>query len=131
MKNNKKTILALIIVLLLVLSLFAGCSKNEATEGVDPDAETNTEQTQNSQSSEKPVSDAPVLGEDVKLNSGEIVKKEDIEKEAEAYITDELPEQIETVDDLIKYNDYVETLPEGREKELLLLKMQLFLEKIQ
>ena len=129
MTNNKKSILSLVIAFSLVLCFFAGCSKDEAAK--ETDNGTNTEQTQSGQGSEKPQSDAPVLGEDIKLNSGEVVKKDDIQKEAEAYIPDSLPKEIETVDDLIKYNDYIETLPEGREKELLLLKMQLFLEQIQ
>jgi len=125
----KTKILALIMALTLVICVFAGCSKNETT--VNTDDTTKTEQTQKAENNEKKQSDAPVLGEDVKLNSGEVVKKDDIQKEAEVYIPDSLPKEIETVDDLIKYNDYVETLPDGREKELLLLKMQLFLEQIQ
>ncbi len=129
MTSNKKSILSLVIAFSLVICFFAGCSKDENAK--ETDNGTKTEQTQNSQNGEKPKSDAPVLGEDVKLNSGEVVKKDDIQKEAEVYIPDSLPKEIKTVDDLIKYNDYVETIPDGREKELLLLKMQLFLEQIQ
>ena len=129
MTNNKKSILSLVIAFLLVLCFFAGCSKDETAK--ETDNGTNTEQTQKAENNEKKQSDAPVLGEDITLNSGEVVKKNDVNKEAEVYIPDSLPKEIETVDDLIKYNDYVETLPDGREKELLLLKMQLFLEQIQ
>lgn len=132
MKTNKKSILALILVVAFTLCIFAGCSKDESTNGADTGTkEEQTEKTDNKENVEKTQSDAPVLGEDVKLNSGEVVKKTDIQKEAEVYIPDSLPKEIKTVDDLMKYNDYVETLPDGREKELLLLKMQLFLEQIQ
>ena len=126
MKINKKSILSSVLAVALVIGVFAGCAKDETKD--ETEATTKTEQTQNN---EKPKSDAPVLGEDVTLNSGEVVKKDNIQKEAEAYIPDSLPKEITNVDDLIKYNDYVETLPDGREKELLLLKMQLFLEQIQ
>ena len=126
MKINKKSILSSVLAVTLVIGVFAGCAKDETKD--ETEATTKTEQTQNN---EKPKSDAPVLGEDVTLNSGEVVKKDNIQKEAEAYIPDSLPKEITNVDDLIKYNDYVETLPDGREKELLLLKMQLFLEQIQ
>ncbi|MBE7045967.1 MAG: hypothetical protein E7396_00980 [Ruminococcaceae bacterium] len=141
MKINKKSIIALIIVLLVAAFCFAGCAKDTAE--TNSQTETNqteeTKKTEESKTDDKKANDekkeeasqAPVLGEDVKLNSGEVIKKDDIEKEAEEYIPDSLPEEIETVDDLMEYNDYIETLPEGREKELLLLKMQLFLEKIQ
>ena len=129
MTNNKKSILSLVIAFSLVICFFAGCSKDENAK--ETDNGTKTEQTQKAENNEKKQSDAPVLGEDITLNSGEVVKKNDVNKEAEVYIPDSLPKEIETVDDLIKYNDYVETLPDGREKELLLLKMQLFLEQIQ
>lgn len=146
MKINKKYIIALIIVLLVAAFCFAGCAKDTAE--TNSQSETNqtdeTKKTEESKTDDKKANDekkeevkneetsqAPVLGEDVKLNSGEVIKKDDVEKEAEEYIPDSLPEEIETVDDLMEYNDYIETLPEGREKELLLLKMQLFLEKIQ
>lgn len=133
MKINKKSIFALIAVFAVAVFCFAGCTKDSAgTDNQAESSQTETNKAGNENQTEKAQSSqAPVLGEDVKLNSGEVVKKADIDKEAEQYIPDSLPDEIKNVDDLMKYNDYVETLPDGREKELLLLKMQLFLEQIQ
>lgn len=76
-------------------------------------------------------SDARVLPDEVKLNDGSVIKKEDISKTAEEFIPESLPKEITSLEDLIKYNEYVETLPDGKQKEMLLLKMQMFLEQNQ
>ncbi len=137
-KNVKKNeaniffIVAVCVAILVVVIYFAYQSNLIGTSDVEQDADNNEQSISLDEINEgNAKSDAPRLPDDVELNDGSVIKKDDIDKVAEEFIPESLPKEITSMEDLIKYNEYVETLPDGKQKEMLLLKMQIFLEQNQ